>query len=97
MAPTSFFGVLFLLAVAVFAIYMPETRGRSLEGIQVDFHRPELSHLSSLRWPSSIRRLRAASSHFSSEGFELQLHEQERMVVTAGPLPGALRLDGSSV
>jgi hypothetical protein len=40
------FGALALGTVAVLAVYMPETRGRSLEDIQDAFHTPGLKSLS---------------------------------------------------
>ena len=51
------FGGLVMASVVVFALYMPETRGRSLESIQGEFRRPSVrSQLSSLLQPLGLRR-----------------------------------------
>lgn len=51
------FGGLALGTVAVLAVYMPETRGRSLEDIQEAFHQPGVKSLSGL-----LRRRRGGNA-----------------------------------
>lgn len=53
--PYLLFGSLTLSTVVVLTIFMPETRGKSLESIQEVFHRPAMDS-----WVTTLRERRAS-------------------------------------
>ncbi|KAK1993304.1 general substrate transporter [Colletotrichum falcatum] len=67
-----FFGALTLFTVAVLAVFMPETRGRSLENIQSEFRRPVFENIIGSLCPPGARRRAAASQGASESPVELQ-------------------------
>jgi len=74
------FGSLSLSTVVVLFVYMPETRGRSLESIQEAFSRPVAK-----RWAHQIRRLFSSSNSRSASPREssLELADVDSTGVTA--------------
>ncbi|KAK2038457.1 general substrate transporter [Colletotrichum somersetense] len=71
------FGALTVLTVVVLTVFMPETRGRSLENIQSEFRRPVFENmLGSLCLPGARRRT-AASHGVSESPLELQPRSAE--------------------
>ncbi len=79
------FGALALVSVVVFTIYMPETRGRSLEDIQGDFQRPSSTLLSKLYQFVYGRYHRTTTPSASSSGRSSdEIVELERMDTSAG-------------
>jgi hypothetical protein len=79
------FGALALVSVVVLTIYMPETRGRSLEDIQGDFQRPHRTLLSSVYQLVHGRQNRAAViSSTSGSGSAVDDVELESVDSAAG-------------
>lgn len=66
-----FFGGLTLVGVVILLVYMPETRGRSLESIQDEFRRPTLSYMSGLVRLLRSRHRVGPSPQLVNEGIEL--------------------------
>ncbi|KAI1463019.1 putative MFS sugar transporter [Daldinia caldariorum] len=98
------FGGLAMATVAVLALYMPETRGRSLENIQEAFHRPSaVSSLTQLLQPLGFgaRRRTHQTAHEPTAGEETELEPIDATEAVAASaisveaVPRALRLDVS--
>ncbi|KAI0148329.1 putative MFS sugar transporter [Hypoxylon sp. NC0597] len=97
------FGGLALGTVIVLAVYMPETRGRSLENIQEAFHRPTaFSSLTQLLRPmgsGTRRRAQAPREMTAGEEVEMESHEETEAVaasaVSVETVTRSLRLDVS--
>ncbi|KFA56533.1 hypothetical protein S40293_01115 [Stachybotrys chartarum IBT 40293] len=100
------FAGLVLFTVAVLAISMPETRGRSLESIQLDFRHPASTGVSTLLHRVGLRRRtalppRAASANASNEGIEMGTrgddatseHAGNASAVSVGGPGHSLRID----
>ena len=72
------FGGLAILNTIVFAAYMPETRGRSLEDIQDSFQGPllRLKSLSHYTRPlvSGLRKRDGQAAAWTGQGLELSYH-----------------------
>lgn len=85
------FGGLVLGSVIVYALYMPETRGRSLESIQGEFRRPSaLSQISSLLQPFGLRR-RHPASQSGNTNLELEGHAPAEVATSAISFESAAR------
>ncbi|KAI1373287.1 putative MFS sugar transporter [Hypoxylon crocopeplum] len=96
------FGSLALGTVAVLAVYMPETRGRSLESIQEAFHRPTaLSSLANIVRPLGFGTRRRAHQiprePAAGEEVEMDPHDATEAVaasaVSVETMHRSLRLD----
>ncbi|KAI1383693.1 putative MFS sugar transporter [Hypoxylon trugodes] len=95
------FGGLALGTVAVLAVYMPETRGRSLESIQEAFHRPAaLSSLTQLLRPFGHDARRRPMETPPGEEIEMGPRDPAEAVaasaVSVEALSRAMRLDVST-
>ncbi|KAK2035423.1 general substrate transporter [Colletotrichum zoysiae] len=71
------FGALTVLTVVVLTVFMPETRGRSLENIQSEFRRPVLENMLGSLCLLGARRRTAASHGLSESPLELQPRSAE--------------------
>jgi len=89
------FGGLALGTVAVLFVYMPETRGRSLESIQEAFYRPTMSLKTISLGLSDSIRLRRQHKQQSDEEF-ITLSQQQQFPTQTSSVAPSLRLDLST-
>ncbi|KAH6896631.1 general substrate transporter [Thelonectria olida] len=82
------FGGLALFTVAVLLVHMPETRGRSLENIQLEFQRPTVGTVLNRLRPRGVRRRAVAPG----EDHEMQPHG-DGVGSTSVAAPLGLRVD----
>lgn len=92
------FGALALGTVAVLAVYMPETRGRSLENIQEAFHHPP-SASRFVRSLAPLRRRTATQTPPAAEDQSVELASRRfegadvNVTSSARSLTNSLRVD----
>ncbi|KAH9889585.1 general substrate transporter [Xylariomycetidae sp. FL2044] len=91
------FGGFALCTVTVLVVYMPETRGRSLESIQEAFHRPSIRNSTQVLQAVVLRARHRTQNTRTAIGDNLELQEQESQDagVTSGVegVARSLRLD----
>ncbi|GJC77405.1 putative metabolite transport protein YwtG [Colletotrichum liriopes] len=81
-----FFGALTVFTVVVLALFMPETRGRSLENIQSEFRRPVFNNIIGSLCLPGVHRRTATSQETSEAPIELgsRSHEPSAMASSSG-------------